>query len=520
MQQDWYGLQVAAGGAGESQKGAIRIEADFAAKHRPHRLGEVTAGRRDDTHVLVIVITHDYRMQRVSDLPKNRLRSRLAAEGVESYHTCDTTVVYAYSNAPHNAAFYNSALVEAVEVVATGKAPAGCNGEFIVNKIRLAGSRKNGSVEVVAPSGHNVTQIADQADGGVATPLIKQDINHVYVVHDGCVPQFTGGNAQHGVQSLAMELTRRLGRTVTVEDIRLVAGHGKSPCDGAGKCPKCAVENGRLNKVGAVDTSGSGSRAVFVEAAFGLPEPTTSRVSSLSLQAHSHYVYAWYPDDGTGFGDYAANKPYDGISRDCWHAPHPGNTDPDDAHIVCRLRPCVCAPCLQGQHAGCLVPGLVPGNEPRTNQMVLARRVDAVHRTRQVAAQDHSKLLKTGVRVVVRVHADEDTDEPYFLATCVGRPYPLLADHASETNPLRRGRLVVKIRWLHHTPSLVARGYRTYTRVEGEDPVVWPVDCVVAELHHEAQEAAQRMFPTMLWRLPTSTHDYMVHYDHGAALLS
>jgi len=109
--------------------------------------------------------------------------------------------------------------------------------------------------------------------------------------------------------------------------------------------------------------------------------------------------------------------------------------------------------------------------------------------------------------------------------TTFGHPvaHSLVADHASVTNPLRRGRLVVKIRWLHHTPSMDIPGHRTYTCVQGEDQVVWPVDCAVADLHHEAQEAkpdSRTRFATLCWRMPDETHDYMLNYDHGAALLS
>ena len=529
VHQDYYGLQVAAGTAHDCQKGAIRVEADFAAKHKPARLGEITCMQRDDTHVLVLVLTHDCRLQQVSELATgSRLRSRLEREGVESYHTCDTTVVYTYSNAPHNAAFYHSALAEAVEVVVKGRAPADSKGEWIYKQRRLANSCNGGSLAMAVPAGQaaTITQMSDQAEGDAMDPPLKQPIDHVYIVHDGCCPQFTGGNAQLGVQRFGIELKRRLGRDITVSGIRLPPGHGKSPCDGANKGPKAAVENGRRNSTTAVHTSGTGSRSVFLEAAFGLPEPTTPRAHSQELHAHTNYVYGWFPDDGSGFHDYQAAPPYHGIGSDTWHAPHPGNVDPDDSHLVCRLQPCFCSQCLQGNYADCLVPGVVPGNAPRHNQLALARRVDKVHRTRRVAAQDHGGLLKMGTKLVMRIHSDEVDDspeEPYCLALCVGKAYALSADVASKINPLRRGRLVVKIRWLHHPPDLDIPGHRTYTRVAGEDQEIWPVDCAVAALHYQAQEAkydTRTALTTACFRLPLATHDEMVNFNYGAELLA
>jgi hypothetical protein len=89
VQRDYFGLQAAAGVGGltAEQLGAVFLCVDFASKLAPDRCAEVTGVFKDSTNVLVMHFTHDFRLQKVSDLEPGRMRSGLEGAGVESYHT-------------------------------------------------------------------------------------------------------------------------------------------------------------------------------------------------------------------------------------------------------------------------------------------------------------------------------------------------------------------------------------------------------------------------------------------------
>jgi hypothetical protein len=508
VQLDYFGLQLAAGVAKAArQRGALFLQIDFAARMDPDRGAECTGVFKDTCNVLVMYFTHDFRLQKVSDLPRGQHRSRLEKEKVESYHTADSTVVYLYSNAKNNAHYYGKGLFEALAILAKGELPAGAVGDWVHNGVRIKGSKPSGSLECVFPPHINGKQLED-FNPGVHTlcPLVKALITALIQENDGCGSQFKCKDGHRVTQQLGLYMAALLGRPVVVSRTTDVPEEGKGKADGAIRVPTAAITNARRAGISALDNTVA-SRALFVEAARAAKVPNTPRIINPGLYAHTNYVHGWIPDDFSA-EYFTATERYPDSSLDFWHGPHIGNKVESDAWLQVRHQPCFCANCLGGDVAQCLVPDLVKSNGVRNYQLPRAADLPIVAKARAATTRAHAVGLKLGTTVVARVHPHETAARvDYHLALCLSKPFPLSKAAVTRTNGIKRGTIVVKMRWLYRARGRDSPGQLAYEIPEGEKNEVWPVECTVASCHEAAQLIAyDKEAPGRLFHLPVAAH--------------
>lgn len=518
VELDHYGLQLAAGVAATArQRGAVFLQIDFSSRISPDRSVEITGVFQDSCNVLVMYFTHDFRMQKVSELPLGRLRSGMEHDGVEAYHTADSTIVYLYSNANNDAVYYGQGMFEALEVLAKGELGPGAVCDFIHKGSRIKGSKASGCLDVTLPA--NVidrTQLVDYQPGvHTVEPLIKAPITALLKQNDGCPNQFKCKNGHRATQQLGHHLSILLGHPVYVSRTTDVPEEGKGKSDGATRVPTAAIRNARRLDINAVDSSVA-SRALFVEGARAAQRPSTPRLINPAFYAHTNYVHGWLPDNHTS-QRFVATQGYPLSSLDFWHSPHPGNRNEHDAWLQVRHQPCFCSNCLEGYMEQCLVPDLVGDNGVRNCQLPRAADLSIVAKARAEATQAHARKIKHSTTVVARVHPDERAaGARYHLAMCLNKPF-CTKPAATNTNWLKGGTVVVKMRWLYRARARDRPGLHAYELPKGDDNEVWPVENTVASCYEAAQlltfDKQERLF-----YLPAAAHAQII--SSGVDLLA
>ena len=164
-----------------------------------------------------------------------------------------------------------------------------------------------------------------------------------------------------------------------------------------------------------------------------------------------------------------------------------------------------------GQHGG--VPGppdLVANNEPRAHQLPRSSDLPVVARARKEATMAHAAKLQQGLKVVVRVDPRDEMVGgralPYHVSLVLSRePFTVSKDTATKTNGIKRGKVVVKTRWLHRAPARDRPTEHAYELPKGEPNEVWPVDCTVPSCHAAVQHVRLDK-ENGVWYMPSEAH--------------
>lgn len=408
------------------QRNWVLAHVDFSAVVKVTRLAEATGAFQETSEMLTMVITANPRLQLVSDLDEGRFRQALEADGVVSYPTADTLVVYAMSDLRHCANYYGSVLPQVLEWAHTGRVPERSEMEFVSWGVRQPGSdtsRELGqglvdfdpaTMQARQPfiqTGHSGKPLVQIAEDGKTYKLVTlmpglEDCTNLDINRDGSLNDFAG---LHGLLVLAL-LENVTG--VRTCDTCCQAEDGKGPSDGANVHVTAGVKRlVRENK-----NPGSGARGLFELVAAHRQGPRVERQHKRALTSVSEILYV-YLDKFVGF---EAECGYKGSRKDHAFDMVPATRgkagSADEGVLRGRHRPCPCDRCLQGDYGRCLVTRLFP-NPHGTHR--LARKANATARanTRARTTMDFAAVIKVGKVVVVRVATSEPNPhhELYFL---------------------------------------------------------------------------------------------------------
>jgi hypothetical protein len=530
------------------QRNWIFAHTDFAATITVARTGEKTGAIPQVTQLLVSVITHDPRLMKTSDLKKGARKNRLERDGIISFPTADTTVVFGFSNAKHDTQFYHSVMAQAMEVLHTGKAPSGSKMEFVFDGVRLAGSdatrklregledhdaAKHGEPKPFILTGHSGISCVRLDDDRKSFLLIPSEelptveqCTKMLESRDGCKAQFQGLHA-----FLHYCLFERI-TSVALTNVCCEANDGKGAADG---CSRNVSQGARSLALQGYN-SGSESRGLFELLAAMRPWPKVARGLKDSFFAVTNYLYVYAGDpDGSSFADCRAGEGYKGSSKDHHYTMAPetrgaGPKDCDRGYVQHMTRPCPCDSCLKGDVANCEVKRLFANHvdKKRTERYKgVAKRAA----TRSGASQYFINGVQRGDLkvIVVRVHKEEpqddvDSGEPYYLAVMdKGDEEQELCWRNNKTQDVGMGNVVnksvwlIRFRWLHYRPGAVAASpeaahnsqYRGYQFQPGETTVVYPVFGVITK--KDTCAAAQDLKEADgIWWLPKKAHEFVV----------
>ena len=535
---DRLGIQVALKGpmgVEDWQRNWIFGHTDFAAAIKVTRMAEATGSFAQTSQMCTSGITHDWRLQLVSDLPAGKYRSGLEREGVVSYVAADTTVVFAMGNSAHNAQYYGNVMVQAMEVLHTGRVPAGSQMEFYFRGERLLGSDTSrplahGLVDATAAvppfirSGHSgIPMVRLSDDGSRYRPVVTErgikSCTRFRENRDGCLAQF---QALHAFLVYVLFMTYT---AVLIVNVCCQAGGGKGFADGLSRvvsqgCKILALQGHEC---------GSESRGLCQLVARHRSAPETPRQLKRGLTAVTNYLYCWAgPPDGSAFVDFYADAGYKGSRKDHLFVSEPktwGSQEGDRGFLLTQNRPCGCDPHLAGLPDQCTVSRLfknLRGNHEI--ERASSRAARAVVRSRVTTAFVES--VDDGTVVVVRVHADEPNqhNEPYFLGVVMkdedGEADEKFVWRNEKTQTVNhtvvtKNTWLIRFRWLHYcpaktSPSKTLEGARAYQFLPGDaDTVVFPASAVITK--KATVTAAQE-----LWR--GKDHFWFVKEAHAAVM--
>ena len=539
------------------QRNIVQLHIDFAATLKIPRFGEATGAFPMHSQMCTGVCLHDPRLQRVEDLPRGKFRDKLVSEGIESYPTAGTTVVFALSNANNDAQCYGPVLAQTMEVLHTGAVPKGSKMEFFVDGVRLRGSDTSrplsdglrgfdpgrGTAKPLIRSGHSGAPVVRMKSDGknFETPDraaldaqllekfgVRYDGSQFYMTRllekrDGCKAQFQGLHA-FLIYSLFQRAT-----CVQQMNVCCQAEDGKGAADGL----SLVVSSGARPLCLQGKEAGADARGVCQLVAAHKKRPRAPRELKRGFFATTRCVYCYAGEaGGSAFADFHAAKGYHGSNDDHYFTMDPstrlGSDDDDEGSLLHGNRPCPCDQCLSCNYSDCLVRRLFKNAFGRaTMQRKAGQAQRAALRPR--VTKDFVESMEIGRAVVVRVHEDEDNDllEPYYVAlvSCkAGALHPdALADgeklvwrapktEVVETNTVLKGTWLMRVRWLHYQPSehdSADPNARCYKLQPGEKAVVFPATGVVTKKGPNEAMLAVVQRSCSYW-LPSATHDVVM----------
>ena len=394
--------------------------------------------------------------------------------------------VFAFSKRRGDTVFDQTAQIDLVHIMKTGRVPHGSRAEWFWQGKRLIGSCRS------RPLPPNLQESI------VPVPL-HPSLLRIVDKRDRCGGQYQGQNAFYSNQefesrTMITPTTPPLipplipttpppaAKLTKVVDLSQTSCHGKSKADGASNTPTSHLRQAAKDNA----PVGAGTRGLAVFLADKMRRPSNAR--SDSWGRFNEYLVAFYPEDAFKPNLFKAKSGYEGSNQDHFY------TSSGLHRLATRHLRCICSLCVDNirlYSESCkLVNWCGKIRHFNLEGDVSIDRVQVRPRRELWTLEEFAATLDTGgtpcERVVVcYVHEDDNNelDEPFYLGRVVGKARTIDNDCLVSGNEYKKDDLVVNIKWYCYLSDSDSRGDRMYRLQPGNKKgVVYSVKSMVRNI--------------------------------------